>query len=52
MSEYILDFEQPLKKIDEQIDDLKKTSYRTGIDVASSVDALEKKLLAKKKRDL
>jgi acetyl-CoA carboxylase carboxyl transferase subunit alpha len=28
---------------------LKKTSYRTGIDVDSSVDALEKKLLAKKR---
>jgi len=49
MSEYILDFEQPLKKIDQQIDDLKKTSYRTGIDVASSVDVLEKKLLEKKR---
>ena len=48
MSEYILDFELPLKKIDDQIDDLKKTSYRTGIDVASSIDELEKKLLTKK----
>jgi len=49
MNEYILDFEEPLKKIDEQIDELKKTSYRTGIDVGSSVDVLEKKLLAKKR---
>ena len=49
MSEYILDFEEPLKKIDEQIDDLKKTSYRTGIDVASSIDVLEQKLIAKKR---
>ena len=49
MSEYVLDFELPLQKIDEQIDDLKKTSYRTGIDVASSVDVLEKKLIAKKR---
>ena len=49
MSEYILDFELPLKKIDDQIDDLKKTSYRTGIDVASSIDELEKKLLTKKR---
>jgi len=49
MSEYILDFELPLKKIDAQIDDLKKTSYRTGIDVISSVNELEKKLLTKKK---
>ncbi len=49
MNEYILDFEEPLRRIDEQIDDLKKTSYRTGIDVGSSVDVLEKKLLAKKR---
>tara|TARA_B100000029_G_scaffold436177_1_gene450656 strand:+ start:207 stop:1172 length:966 start_codon:yes stop_codon:yes gene_type:complete len=49
MSEYILDFEEPLKKIDDQIDDLKKTSYRTGIDVASSIDVLEQKLIAKKR---
>ena len=49
MNEYILDFEETLKKIDEQIADLKKTSYRTGIDVASSIDALEKQLLVKKR---
>ncbi|MBI45828.1 MAG: acetyl-CoA carboxylase carboxyl transferase subunit alpha [Candidatus Marinimicrobia bacterium] len=49
MNDYILDFELPLKKIEEQIDELKKTSYRTGIDVASSIEALEKELLLKKK---
>jgi len=49
MNDYILDFESPLKKIDEEIHELKKTSYRTGIDVASSIEALEKKLLLKKK---
>ena len=42
MSEYVLDFELPLKKIQDKIDALKKTSASTGIDVDSSIDQLEK----------
>ena len=49
MSEYILEFEEPLKKIEEKIDSLKRTANRTGIDVDSSIDELKKTLLNKKK---
>ena len=49
MSEYILEFEEPLKKIEEKIDSLKKSAYRTGIDVNSSIDELNKSLFLKKK---
>ena len=48
MSEYILDFELPLKKISEKIEVLKKSSVSTGIDVTQSVEELEKKLLNEK----
>ena len=37
MSKYILDFEEPLKEIEEKIDSLRKTSFSTGIDVEDSV---------------
>ena len=48
MSEYILDFELPLKKIEDKIESLKKSSVSTGIDVSSSVEELEKNLLSEK----
>ena len=50
MSEYILDFELPLKKIFEKIETLKKSSVSTGIDVTQSIEELEKKLLNEKHR--
>tara|TARA_Y100001970_G_scaffold59721_1_gene76063 strand:+ start:12592 stop:13557 length:966 start_codon:yes stop_codon:yes gene_type:complete len=50
MSEYILDFELPLKKIEDKIESLKKSSISTGIDVSSSVEELEKSLLSEKHR--
>ena len=50
MSEYILDFELPLKKIFEKIETLKKSSVSTGIDVSQSIEELEKKLLNEKHR--
>ena len=49
MSEYLLDFEKPLKKIEERIDSLKKSARRTGIDVDSSISELNKQLLEEKK---
>ena len=49
MSEYILEFEEPLKKIEEKIDSLKRTANRTGIDVDASIDELNKTLLNQKK---
>ena len=48
MNEYILEFELPLKKIYDKIETLKKTSLSTGIDVATSIEELEKKLLSEK----
>ena len=50
MSEYLLEFEQPLQKIEEKIETLKKTAYRTGIDVDSSIEELNKQLLDEKKK--
>jgi len=50
MSDYILDFEKPLLKIEDRIESLKKTSYSTGIDVEQSIHELEKKLLEEKKK--
>ncbi len=48
MSDYILDFELPLKKIQDKIDALKKTSSATGIDVESSIALLKDKLNGEK----
>ena len=48
MSEYILEFELPLKKIHDKIETLKKSSVSTGIDVTTSIEELEKKLLSEK----
>ena len=44
MSKFILDFESPLKEIEEKIDSLNKTSFDTGIDVSDSIKELESKL--------
>ena len=49
MSNYILDFENPLKDIENKIESLKKTSFDTGIDVSDSLKELENKLILKKK---
>ena len=48
MSEYILKFELPLKKIHDKMETLKKTSVSTGIDVTTSIEGLEEQLLSEK----
>ena len=48
MNDYILDFEEPLKKIVDKIESLKKSSVSTGIDVTQSIAQLEKQLDNKK----
>ena len=48
MSEYILEFELPLKKIHDKMEALKKTSVSTGIDVTTSIEGLEEQLLSEK----
>jgi len=48
MSKYILDFEGPLRKLEEKIESLHSMSMKTGVDVTSSIQQLEVELLAKK----
>ena len=48
MNDYILDFEEPLKKLVDKIESLKKSSVSTGIDVTQSISKLEEQLNNKK----
>jgi len=48
MSNYILDFESPLKAIEEKIDILRLTAAKTGENVSSNIKKLEQKLEQKK----
>ena len=48
MSKYILDFEGPLRKLEEKIESLHSMSMKTGVDVTSSIKQLEVELLTKK----
>ena len=43
MSKYILDFEAPLKDLEDKIETLKSTSLKTGMDVSSQIDQLMSK---------
>jgi len=45
---YILDFELPLKDIQDRIDSLKKNSINTGVDVSSTIKKLEDELVEKR----
>jgi acetyl-CoA carboxylase carboxyl transferase subunit alpha len=49
MSKYTLDFEAPLKEIEEKIESLHSMSTKTGVDVTSSISQLELELTEKKK---
>ena len=49
MSEYILDFENPLREIIEKIDSLKSLGTKTGMDVAEGIKQLESELSDKRK---
>ena len=48
MSNYILDFEFPLKEIEEKIDTLKSTGIKTGMDVSEGISQLEETLSDKR----
>ena len=37
MSKYLLDFEAPLKELEEKIETLKSTSLQTGMDISSQI---------------
>ena len=44
MSNYTLDFESSLKEIEDQIDSIKTTGIKTGMDVSDAVAKLENQL--------
>ena len=48
MSKYILDFEAPLRELEEKIESLHATSMKTGVDVTSGIQQLEVELISKK----
>ena len=48
MSKYILDFEAPLRELEEKIESLHSTNRKTGVDVSSGIKQLEVELVAKK----
>jgi len=49
MSNYTLDFESPLREIEDKIDSMKSTGIKTGIDVREAVQKLEEQLTNEKK---
>ncbi len=48
MSKYILDFEAPLRELEEKIESLHSTARKTGVDVSFGIKQLEVELVAKK----
>ena len=48
-SKYILEFEQPLKDIEDRIENLKLSSINTGVDVSSTLQKMEYELSEKRK---
>ena len=49
MSNYTLDFEAPLREIEDKIDSIKSTGIKTGMDVREAVQKLEEQLTNEKK---
>lgn len=49
MSNYTLDFESPLREIEEKIDSMKATGIKTGMDVTEALQKLEEQLTEEKK---
>jgi len=49
MSNYQLDFELPLKTIEDKINELKSASVKTGVDVTSAIEKLRGELIEKQK---
>ncbi len=48
-SEYILDFEKPLRDLDKQLEELTKLSVENKVDVTEEIGAIEKKIEATKR---
>ena len=49
MTNYVLDFESPLRDIEIKIDSLKSTAIKTGMDVSEGIKKLEDELSNKRK---
>ena len=49
MSDYTLDFELPLREIEEKIDSLKSTGIKTGMDVSDGIKQMQEQLANKRK---
>jgi len=49
MSNYSLEFESPLREIEDKIDSIKTTGIKTGMDVSEAVQKLEEQLTNEKK---
>ena len=47
MSKYILDFEEPLRDIENKIDSIITTGIKTGVDVSANIEQLKQKLKKK-----
>ena len=43
MSNYLLEFEAPLKDLEDKIETLKSTSLKTGMDISSQISQLNSK---------
>ncbi|MBC8257132.1 MAG: acetyl-CoA carboxylase carboxyltransferase subunit alpha [Candidatus Marinimicrobia bacterium] len=50
MSNFTLDFESPLREIEDKIDSMKSTGIKTGMDVNEAVQKLEEQLINEKKK--
>ena len=48
-SKYILEFEQPLKDIEDRIENLKLSSLNTGVDVSVTLQKMKYELSEKRK---
>ena len=49
MNKYILEFEKPLKDIEDKIESLRKTAINTGVDVSDGIISLQQELSDQKK---
>ncbi len=49
MSNYILDFEKPLKELEQKIQELELVSIKTGTDVSATINDIKEELERKKK---
>ena len=49
MSQYTLEFEKPLRDLEEQLDTLKRKSMAQNLDLSCEIEAIEKKFDATKR---